>query len=227
MEVALDKRLLPLICWVIMAGGCAHPGPWFHQPTPDIVAGVVSPTQRIADLREIAKNADAKTPAEKDQIAAQLAGDIQKEPDPLIRAEIVRTLMKFPGAAADTIFRAAVNDSDNDVRAIACEAWGTRATPEAATVLATVLNGDVDHDVRMAAARGLGQTHEQVAIGALALALDDKDPAMQYRAVLSLQKVTGQDLGNDVNKWREFAKQNKLAPAQPDTSVAARLRNMF
>ena len=88
--------------------------------------------------------------------------------------------------------------------------------------MAGVLNGDVDQDVRLAAARALGQTHEQVAITALASALEDKSVAMQRRAVLSLQQITAQDLGNDVNKWREYAKLNKLTPYRPPTSLAER-----
>jgi hypothetical protein len=39
----------------------------------------------------------------------------------------------------------------------------------------------------------------------LARALEDADPAVQYRAVASLKKVSGRDLGNDVNAWREWA----------------------
>jgi len=85
-------------------------------------------------------------------------------------------------------------------------------------MLVGVLNGDIEHDVRMAAARALGQSHEQVAVMALGNALDDKDPAMQYRAVISLRQITGQDLGNDVNKWREYVKSGKLAPVQASTS---------
>jgi hypothetical protein len=47
----------------------------------------------------------------------------------------------------------------------------------------------------------------------LAKALEDPDPAVQYRAVGALKKVSGRDLGDDVNKWREWA-------ADPDGSSA-------
>jgi HEAT repeat protein len=160
-------------------------------------------------------------------ISQQLAADFKHESDPLIRAQIVRTLGEYPGPVSDTVLQAAVSDSDNDVRVAACESWGKRDTTTAATVLAGILNGDVDHDVRLAAARCLAGSHQQVAITALAGALEDKDPAMQYRAVLSLHQVTGQDLGNDVNKWREYAKNNKLHPAQPETSLAERIWHPF
>ena len=50
---------------------------------------------------------------------------------------------------------------------------------------------------------------------------------MQYRAVTSLRQVTGQDLGNDVNKWREYAKANNLHPAKPEPSLAERIWHPF
>ena len=74
---------------------------------------------------------------------------------------------EYPSPAGDEILRKAVGDPDSDVRTAACEAWGKRNTPEAATPLAGVLNGDVDQDVRLAAARALGLTHEQAAINGL------------------------------------------------------------
>ena len=134
---------------------------------------------------------------------------------------------EYPSPPGDGILRAAVGDSDNDVRTAACEAWGKRNTSEAPLALAGVLNGDIDQDVRLAAARALGETHEQAAIAALANALEDKSVAMQWRAVLSLKQITGQDLGNNVNKWREYAKNNKLTPYQPPTSLAERLQHLF
>ena len=50
---------------------------------------------------------------------------------------------------------------------------------------------------------------------------------MQYIAVLSLREITGQDLGNNVDTWRESIASGKLQPVQPNTSVAERLRQTF
>jgi len=55
--------------------------------------------------------------------------------------------------------------------------------------------------------------------------LEDGDPAVQYRAVASLKQVSGRDLGNDVNDWREWA-------ADPDAhkaewSIAEGFRRLF
>ena len=66
-------------------------------------------------------------------------------------------------------------------------------TPRPHRCLADVLTSDSDRDVRMAAARGLGHMHDPAAIRALGTALDDTDPAMQYRAMVALQESTGKD----------------------------------
>ena len=220
MDVVSGPRLLPLLlCALVVAAGCAT----VKTDAPGAFSGIIPPTQRIADLRELAATAATKNATEKQMISQQLAADIKHESDPLIRAQIVRTLGEYPGLVSDTVLGKAVSDPDNDVRIAACESWGKRGTAAAATVLAGVLNGDVDHDVRLAAARSLGQSHEQIAVIALGGALEDKDPAMQYRAVTSLRQVTGQDLGNDVNKWREYAKTSKLHPTKPEPSLAERI----
>jgi len=67
--------------------------------------------------------------------------------------------------------------------------------------------------VRLRALRELGQLGDKAAVPVLAKALEDPDPAVQYRAVGALKRVSGRDLGDDVNKWREWA-------ADPDGSAA-------
>ena len=61
---------------------------------------------------------------------------------------------------------------------------------------------------------------------ALAVALEDQDPALQRRAVLSLEKVTGRDLGPDVNAWRQLVREGNVAPAKT-TSLANQLRKFL
>ena len=73
-------------------------------------------------------------------------------------------------------------------------------------LLAEALRSDVDADVRLAAAKALGETKNPAATAPLGEALNDSDPAMQYQAVLSLQKATGKDLGNDVARWQRYVK---------------------
>jgi HEAT repeat protein len=207
----------------LLLSGCADLPSWvpFQGPTSDSVPGVVSPARKIARLKKLASQAPQSDPATKQRVARQLVDAVRKETDPLIRAEIIRTLGEYSDPAADGILKAAVNDPDADVRMAACEAWGKRGDAQAAGLLASVLSGDLNKDVRLAAARALGKTKDQQAIAALGEALVDSDPAMQYRAVLSLKEITGADLGNNVDRWRQYVQQEHPQPAQ-QSSLAER-----
>ncbi len=48
---------------------------------------------------------------------------------------------------------------------------------------------------------------------------------MQYVAVASMKSVTGQNLGTDVNAWREMAKRDD--PPVRSKTIASRLWNLF
>ena len=98
----------------------------------------------------------------------------------MIRRHIVLTLGHFKTASSTAVLQAAVSDSDSTVRIAACEAWGRRGGPEAAERLTGLLTSDTNLDVRLAAARAIGQTHEKSALQPLAEALSDGDPAIQY-----------------------------------------------
>ena len=75
------------------------------------------------------------------------------------------------------------------------------------------------------AAKALGKIKSPEAMKALAVALDDRDPAMQYVGVQSLKSITGKDYGPDVQAWRQVAAGGAL-PAAPAPSIAERVRGM-
>jgi len=212
------------------AGGCAHfggvPSWWpFRGPRDPNTANIVTPADRIAELRSTAERARRATPEEQQRLADELGQSIRAEDDPLIRAEIVRALGNCSGPKADALLRAATEDPSRDVRMAACRAWGERGGVDAAAVLSQVLAGD-DADVRLAAIEALGQCRDPAAVAALGPALEDRDPAMQYRAVLALKDLTGEDFGNDVNRWRQYV-QGEVPAETPPGSVAERLRRIF
>jgi len=233
MHGASTHRLLAALCCLLAASaaGCADFGgvpTWvpFAGKVSDELPGVATPAQRVAALRKLASEAAQRSPEEKQQIAQELAQAIRSEHDAMLRAEIIATLGRYPGETADAVLKAALNDPEVDVRVAACHAWAKRGGPEAVRVLSGLLGGDVDSEVRLAAAQALGQTRDPAAVAALGKALEDSDPAMQYRAVLSLRKITGEDFGNDVNQWRQYVKGETPKPARP-VSIADRFRHMF
>ena len=64
-------------------------------------------------------------------------------------------------------------------------------------------------------------SHGPEAVLGLSAAIKDRDPALQYAGVQAMKSASGQDLGNDVEAWRQYA--STLAPAAPlggETNVA-------
>jgi HEAT repeat protein len=231
MSGAGGRRLLLVLCGLaaVTAAGCAEldflPS-WvpFQGPASDVLPGVVPPAQRISELQKLSETADGKTADEKLKISGELANSIRTEKDPLIRVEIIRALGRYPGPAADAILKAALGDTEMNVRVAACEAWGHRSDAQAVSLLSESLRSDVKSDVRLAAAKALGETRNPAAVPALGEALADTDPAMQYRAVQSLKQASGKDLGDSVERWQRFVK-GEQPPAAP--SLGERILHLF
>ena len=235
MHRAFSKWLLGLSLGWLLVGvyGCAGQKAtegwsfWpFGNAKSDHVDGLVSPPERIAAIRKAAKEAASAGTDQQERVARELAGSLSQETDPVIRLEIIRAIGKSQTPTSSFILREALKDSDAEVRVAACKAWGSRRGPEASGVLGEVLLSDIELDVRLAAARAIGQTGDRGAVAALAKALDDRNPAVQFYAVDSLRKVSGQDYGNDLDKWRQYAKGETPAP-NPPPSLAERFRGLF
>ena len=216
----------------IMVAGCATPGGTNRfslgkrQDRTDTVPGITPPAERIAVLRKLGKKAAWAKEADRERTSADLAAAFREEGDPMIRTEIVRAIGPYGTTSSQSVLRAALEDSDRDVRVAACDAVGKHRTPEAVTLLSATLGRDVDVDVRLAAARALGETGQPAAVSALAEALEDRDPAMQFRAVESLELCTGEDFGKDVNRWRHYVRGETPPPPEP-VSIAQRIRGLF
>jgi len=184
---------------------------------PTVLPGVTSPSDRIKSLKELAQKAPTTTDQGiREMVCADLARQIYKEPDSIIRSEILRTLAAYGGVTASKVLHVAAKDPDADVRVIVCELWGRRTDAEAAQVLGTMLTSDADKDVRLAAARALGHSHDPSAVQALGTALNDTDPAMQNRAMVALHETTGKEFGLDVDRWQQFV---KTGQAREDTAM--------
>lgn len=169
--------------------------------------------QRIDQLAADAKKAKAGSHADQVEFTQSLVKAMLDEHDPRVRCVILETAAEFETAAATAICKGALEDPDERVRMAGCTAWRKRGGAEAVELLAVRYRADPEIDVRLRALRELGDLGDREAVPVLAKALEDSDPAVQYRAVGALKKVSGRDLGDDVNKWREWA-------ADPDGSTA-------
>ncbi len=215
---------------LLAAGGCVSGKPWSpfqdqkktaherekYGPTAD---------ERIKQLTADAKQAQAGSRHEQHEFTQSLVTAVLEEHDPRVRAKILEIAAGFDTAAATAICKGALEDPDERVRMSACSAWGKRGGSEAVQLLAARYQADPELDVRLRALRELGTLGDKQAIPVLARALEDSDPAVQYRAVAALKKVSGRDLGNDVNKWREWAADPEGSAAE--WSVAEAWRKLF
>ncbi|MCA9124398.1 MAG: HEAT repeat domain-containing protein [Planctomycetaceae bacterium] len=190
----------------------------------DEVAGPTFHTQ-LAELRAIRENPTGLSPDEQRQLIPTLADIVQNSTNTVLRAEATLTLAEFPASETIPTLQLAINDEDADVRIAACRAWGRRGGPEALDILTQTVSSDSDLDVRLAATTQLAKFRDQQSIEALAIALNDKDPALQHRAVQSLKSVSGQDYGDNVPAWRDFVEGRSPALPEPPT-IAERIRSL-
>jgi len=217
--LALAPVISALVC------GCANTGKlatWWPWQEPDQSAELVryGPVswQKIEQLKKLRKSGAAIDDS-------QLAEQIRSERDPMVRMEIVRTLARAATPTAGTVIAAALQDPDVDVRVTACQEIGKIGGEEASRLLGAALGGDTSVDVRIAATKALGKMRDPQAVPLLVVALEDPDPALQLRGMEAMRLATGKDLGNDVNRWREYAQNPD--PNAPEESLAAKMRRLF
>ncbi|MCA9229914.1 MAG: HEAT repeat domain-containing protein [Planctomycetales bacterium] len=184
---------------------------------------IITPGMRVAAVREMGAQADDIDAAEQARLSEQLANQIRTEPDPLVRRAIQETVAEYSTPLAQQMLLAGLNDDDLDVRLACCLKLGERADPSTVAQLQEVLKNDEELDVRLAAVDALGKIRSSESVAALGIAVNDRDPAMQYAAVQSLQAVSGLELGNDVQVWREYAA-GKQPQISPQLSVAERIK---
>ncbi len=172
-----------------------------------------TPAEEIEELRELAEKIPSQSSEEQNRTAADLAQRYRNESDPLIRIELLLAISRCGAPAAGETLRAGLSDSDRDVRVAACLGWGNHGGPGAVAQMSEAIRKDSSVDVRLAAGRALGQLGGDDAVAALRPALDDPDPALQYRAMQSLREITGKDFGDNVVSWREYIR-GEAAPAE-------------
>lgn len=215
-----------LACSAIALGGCRSipwPNVW---PFPERKQTTYqAPAMRIDAIREFATRSTGIDTPQQRQITDQLARQMQVEPDPLVRRAVVETIAEFRTPMAQQVLEAGLNDENASVRIACCRALGRRGDSAAVGQLAQVLRSDAEQDVRLAAAEALGRIKSPEALQALVVALDDRDPALQYAGMQSMKSITGKDYGPDVQAWR-IAATGGTPPPPASPSLAERLRSL-
>ncbi len=201
----------------VVAAGCATL-PFQRQER----TSIITPAMRVAAIREIGLRAAEADDEEQRRLTEQLAMQIRTEPDPLVRLAIQESIAEFSTPVAEQVLLAGLQDEDLDVRIACCQRLGARGDNAVVPALRGVLEKQDDLDARLAAIDALGGIRTTESVAALAVAVQDRDPAMQYAAVQSLKAVSGQDLGNDVAAWREYA-----TAERPVISVASKKKNLL
>jgi HEAT repeat protein len=195
---------------------------WPYDPPEQV--DFEAPGDRIGKVMSLRQQlASADPPAER-RITEELVAMIRTETDPLVREHIVNALAGSSEPMALAVLRAGLNDAATEVRVAACKGLSRHESAESLAALAKTLREDADIDVRQAATRSLASFKGPEAIRALTIALQDRDPALQYLAVESLRKMSAVDYGNDVNAWLEYAQGGHPQPHHP--TVAERLRRL-
>jgi HEAT repeat protein len=225
MILRLWAAALLVSCALALAGCAQNRGGLFASKPEPPPPGVVPPYERLEKLQELATQASQKTPVERESIAADLAAQIAREPDPNIREQIVRTLAAYPSTAAQNVLHAAMQDADLNVRVAACESWRQQDPSVAVRELTAALSEGNEHDVRMAAARELGRRKDRQALAPLAETLADPNPALQQRVASSLREISGRDFGPNVEAWRQYAATGQ--GEEPPVSLVERLGRLF
>jgi hypothetical protein len=115
------------------------------------------------------------------------------------------------GQAKDEVQRLIdeLKDPSWQMRWYAASALGEMKEPRAVEPLIGVLKNDKQGYVRAMAAWALGEIKDRRAVEPLIDGIMDESDDVKKASPLALKGITGQDLGQDPAKWREWWEKNK------------------
>ena len=209
----------------VLLSGCAVENQYLaklplFEAKSDVIPGLDPPPQRKKIIREKGIKGASAPEEEREILAAQLVLEYQTSPDPNMRREAVDALAKIPHPQRDRFLQEILQDPNPFVRLSALESLSETYSgdpKDLLTLLTERMKTDQDRDVRQAAIRILGSVapkntsdplHRTVILE-LGTLLDDRVPAVRYRAMQSLQEITGMDYGNDINRWLQYIRYMK------------------
>jgi hypothetical protein len=208
----------------LCAAGCAegmlwrtgHLAPWVRKTWEEeekVATTLMTKKQHMSD----AVAAVAGGPiASQSKMAEQLHQVIFRDPVVLLRLHAVDLLSELNCQESVDALRAAAKDRNLEIRVAAVKSLAHMPENQAIPILQDAIGSDTNGDVRLAATQSLGAFSSSQTLNALAMAIDDKDPALQVAAIESLEKVTGQRFGTDALAWKSYLGNQQLgANSQP------------
>ena len=202
------------------------------QPVPKEIRDRYGPTSkdRLETVRKERNRAKHGSEKVRIEISDKLAKQIRDEPNSFLRQEIIRALAECETPEAAKILRQGLNDESVDVQIQCCRGWGKWGTEESVRVLGQVLENKLATlDLKVAAIDALQSVGNQRGVPFLVPLLDKReDPALQYRSLMALQKITGKRLPDDQEAWQAYVAEEHekaliLKAEQEDRSKASSL----
>ena len=216
--------ILLLVAVCVSTSGCAEGYFWKTGKYVPWVKQQWEAEEKIADTLFARKRrmseavaAAAGAPIEQRQeVAGKLSEIILRDPILLMRLHAIKLITSLDCPKTEEALSIASNDPNSDIRIAAVKAWEKLPGEQSVFQLQEILANDTDDDVRIAATRALGNFQGQIAVRALSVALEDRNPALQISATESLIRATGQQQhGRDVAAWQAYVQQ-----AVPDLNMA-------
>ncbi len=219
---------------MILISGC-HDGPMYaikaanpfyslKQWKADEAYGPTDHVRR-QELTKLADMMDTLPPERQNYWFSHLRGVMEHDESPEMRRLAVLAAGKSSAPQSFELVSKGLQDESLKVRLTACEMLGNRKDEESTRLLATVAGSTSDQDVRNAAYAALGKHQNKIAVDALRLALDIRDPATRSLAVASLRGSTGKNYGDDPQSWIA-ALDGQDVPEQP-VQLAERVKNLM
>lgn len=191
--------------------GCAQMPkmPWAGDRTPKELPGPNTLAGRVAAVELIGQRATEMESGEAKRVVEAWA-DQWASPDTMpvpVKTAVLHVAPQLPNGQGAAILPLALRDAEIEVRQHACRAAGMMPSRENMDLLIDLLTHESNTDVRLSATRALGQFKDPQVISTLGQLLDDRDPAIQYLAMQSLENATGEDGGLDVRQWKKMLEQ--------------------
>ncbi|MDG1510857.1 MAG: HEAT repeat domain-containing protein [Mariniblastus sp.] len=169
------------------------------------------------EMRERVEFAINGTQQDQQNAAKFLAEIVRRNSILLHRIYAVKLLGQLDCPASLQALQEATENSNSEIRIAAIGSLEQLPADESLPRLQEILMDDSNTDVRLAAARAIGEFSGEQAIAAVAVALDDQDPALQRRVMQSLEKISGEPLGIDLVAWEQYVKattSDRIAPTR-------------